>query len=83
MTSMISAMPGVNPAPAALTLPAEQFNPVIHRMTQFDAIEAVQVLREHTFTEIGSAELHTGIHPVYGKCIISIYGEHASLIPFA
>ena len=72
----------INPTIPAIEIPAEVFNPKIIKMSQEDAIEQVQLLDQHRFTEVGSAEHHSGIHPFYGKCIISIFESYASIIPF-
>ncbi|UIN38323.1 hypothetical protein [Methylobacterium oryzae] len=71
------------PTPPAIEITAEQFNPVIYKMDQVDALEQVALLREQNFTTVGSTELHSGVHPVYGRCIIMISDSSASIIPFA
>lgn len=83
MTQFAISTPAINPAPPAIEIPAEQFNPTIHKIDQVDAIEHVSLLRDHNFTNVGQTELHSGIHPVYGKCIVMISDASASIIPFA
>lgn len=83
MTSTPLGFPHANPSIPMMELPAEQFAPVIHKVSQEDALEQVSLLREHRFDTVGAAEHHSGTHPAYGKCIISIYGDNASIIPFA
>ncbi len=83
MTKLSISTPAINPAPPAIEIPAERFNPTIHKMDQVDALEQVALLRDSTFTTHGSAEMHAGIHPVYGKCIIQIFDAYATIIPFA
>lgn len=73
----------VIPPVTAIEVPAAQFNPTIHRLDQVDALEQVAMLREQNFTNVGQTELHSGIHPVYGRCIIMISDASASIIPFA
>ncbi|MBP2498414.1 hypothetical protein ABID82_005100 [Methylobacterium sp. PvP062] len=71
------------PTPPAIEILAEEFNPVIHKVDQIDALEQVALLREQNFTNVGQTELHSGVHPVYGRCIIMISDASASIIPFA
>lgn len=70
------------PPIAAIEIPAEKFNPTILKMSQEEALEHVVQLREATFATHGMAEMHAGIHPVYGKCIIQIFDAYATIIPF-
>ena len=69
--------------PPAIELPAAQFNPTIIKMEQVDALEQVALLREQNFTTVGQTELHSGVHPGYGRCIVMISDASASIIPFA
>jgi hypothetical protein len=73
----------VDPALAAIEIPSQQFNPTIHKMSQEDALEQVALLREANFANVGQTELHSGIHPTYGRCIVMISDASASIIPFA
>jgi len=81
--STLNDLLNINPTPPAIEIPAETFNPTIHKMDQVDALEQVAMLREQNFTSVGQTELHSGIHPVYGRCIIMISDASASIIPFA
>lgn len=71
------------PPVAAIEIPAAQFNPTIIKMSQEDAIEHVALLSEQNFTSVGQTELHSGVHPHFGRCIIMISDASASIIPFA
>jgi hypothetical protein len=83
LTQFAISTPAINPSIPAIEIPAERFNPTILKLSQEDAMEQIALLRDHNFFTHGSAEMHSGIHPVHGKCIIQIFDAYATIIPFA